>query len=149
MRSTSTPSLTTVVFSRGMPSATSRLRIASELAMKQSTWPYFQRENELWAMRNSTRREATSGGLGVGDEIESAVAAIATACGSCACTTSGRSCRTTRDSRQAAARSISCFGARGIRSSPSDMRLNSAPSGCATSAARWSSRRRPSTVYIT
>ena len=31
--------------------------------MKQSTWPYFQRENELCAMRNSTRREATSGGL--------------------------------------------------------------------------------------
>ena len=40
------------------------------MAMKQSTWPYFQRENELCAMRNSTRREAMSGGFGVGDEID-------------------------------------------------------------------------------
>jgi hypothetical protein len=29
--------------------------------MKQSTCEYFQRENELCAMRNSIRREATSG----------------------------------------------------------------------------------------
>ncbi len=41
-------------------------------------------------MRNSTRREATSGGFGVGDEIESAVAAMATACGSCAWIDVGR-----------------------------------------------------------
>ena len=55
----------------------------------------------------------------------------------------------TRDSRQAAARSTSLRGASGIRSSPSDIRLNSSPSGCATSTARWPRWRRPSTVYIT
>ena len=56
--------------------------MASLLAMKQSTCAYFQRENEFFAIGDSMRRDATSGGFGVGDEIDSAVAAIATACGS-------------------------------------------------------------------
>src|SRR4029453_16155229 len=36
-----------------------------------------------------------------------------------------------------------------MRSVPSDMRRNSSPSGCATSAARSRRARRPITVYIT
>ncbi|MNC90225.1 hypothetical protein D3C83_62980 [compost metagenome] len=54
------------------------------MAMKRSTCEYFQRENEWRAMRYSMRREATSGGRGTGAAIDSAVAAIATPCGSCA-----------------------------------------------------------------
>ncbi len=78
MRSTSTPSWTTVVLGRGMPSATSRSRTASLIAMKQATRAYFHFENELCAIRNSMRRDATSGGSGDGDAIDSAVAAMAT-----------------------------------------------------------------------
>ena len=67
-----------------MPSATRRSPIARLLAMKQSTCAYFQRENDECFDAELDRREATSGGFGVGAAIESAVAAIATACGSCA-----------------------------------------------------------------
>ena len=63
--------------------------------------------------------------------------------------TSGPSCLITRDSRQAAARSTSLRGANGMRSCPSVIRRSSSPSGCATSAARWPSARRPSTVCST
>jgi len=38
--------------------------------MKQSTCEYFQRENELWAIRKATRRDATSGGFGSGAAID-------------------------------------------------------------------------------
>ena len=68
--------------------------------------------------------------------IASAVAAMDTACGSCAWITSGPNCLSTRASRHAAARSTSLRGASGTRSSPSDIRLKSSPSGCATSTAR-------------
>ena len=67
MRSTSTPSCTIVILARGMPSATSRSRMATLLAMKQSTCEYFQRENELCAIGDSIRRDARSGGFGVGE----------------------------------------------------------------------------------
>ena len=116
-------------------SATRRSRTARLMARKQSTCEHFQAEKELRAIGNSMRREATSIGRGRGAAIESA-AAIATAFGSWACTTSGRSCLSTRDRRQAAARSISPRDDSGTRSSPSDMRWKSAPSGSATSAAR-------------
>ena len=43
------PSCTVTVRSAGTPSATSIWRIASDAAMKQSTWRCFQRENELLA----------------------------------------------------------------------------------------------------
>jgi len=48
-----------------MPSASRRSRIGPLLAMKQSTCPYFHRENEFCASLNSTRREAMSSGRGV------------------------------------------------------------------------------------
>ena len=62
--STSMPSCTVTVRSAGMPSATSICRIASDAAMKQSTWRYFQRESELPFRWKSTRREATRTGAG-------------------------------------------------------------------------------------
>jgi hypothetical protein len=49
--------------------------------MKRSTCEYFQRENELSAIRNSARRVATSAGR-LSPAIASAVAAIDTACAS-------------------------------------------------------------------
>ena len=58
--STSMPSCTVTVRSAGTPSATSIWRIASDAAMKQSTWRYFQRENELPFRWKSTRLDATS-----------------------------------------------------------------------------------------
>ena len=81
--------------------------------------------------------------------IDSASAAIATPCGSCAWTMSGRSCLMARDRRQAAERSISVRGASGSSSSPSSARRRSSPSACATSIARWPAARRPSTVTST
>ena len=71
------------------------------------------RDGELDAPRGDQRRPRT------GAAIDSAVAAMATACGSCACTTSGRSCLRTRDSRHAAARSTSPRRRSGMRSRPS------------------------------
>ena len=131
--STSIPSCTVTVRSAATPSATSICRIASDAAMKQSTWRYFQRENELPFRWKSTRRAATSAGIGAplaaADPIDSASAAIATPCGSCAWTTSGASRLMTRENFQAAERSISVRGAIGIRSSPSTARRRSSPSG--------------------
>jgi hypothetical protein len=84
MRPRSMPSWTVTARASGTPSATSILRIASDAQMKQSTCRYFQRESELPRRWKSTRRDATSGGLASCVLIESASAAIATACGSCA-----------------------------------------------------------------
>ena len=86
--STSMPSWTVTVRSAGTPSATSICRIASDAAMKQSTCRYFQRENELPFRWKSTRRDATSAGAGRAPTApsDSASAAMATPCGSCAWT---------------------------------------------------------------
>ena len=74
--------------------------------MKQSTWRYFQRENELPLRWKSTRRAATSAGSGpplaAADPIDNASDAIATPCGSCAWITSGCSRLMTRENFHAA-----------------------------------------------
>ena len=64
--------------------------MAPDAAMNCVTWRYFQRENELPLRWKSTRLDATRGGAGVTAPNDKAVADIATACGSCACTMSGR-----------------------------------------------------------
>ena len=56
--------------------------IASDAAMNIETCLYFHDENEFFFRWKSTRRDATSGGAGDCDVIESATAAIETACGS-------------------------------------------------------------------
>ena len=94
--------------------------MASVMAMKQSTCavlPARERvvgDAELDAPRGDERRLRRRR-----RRSTSAVAAMATACGSCAWIDVGPSCLRTRDSRQAAARSISLRGASGIRSRPS------------------------------
>ena len=65
---------------------------------------------------------AQPGGHGVGALKDRASAAIATACGSCACTTCGENCRMMRDSFHAVERSTSLRGANAIRSGPSTAR---------------------------
>ena len=134
--STSIPSCTVTVRSAGTPSATSIWRIASEAAMKQSTCRYFQRESELPLRWKSTRRDATSAGtrtpfVAWSGPSTTPSAAIATPCGSWAWMMSGVSRLISRESLQAAARSISVRGAIGMSSSPSAARRRSSPSGCA------------------
>ena len=93
-----------------------RLRGADE-AVDLAVLPARQRVVPAGGSRRGAT--ATSGGLASCVLIESASAAIATPCGSCAWTMSGLSCLMSRDSRQAALRSISVFGASGMRSRPS------------------------------
>jgi hypothetical protein len=50
--------------------------------MKQSICEYFHRANELCARWETVRTDVTSAGFGDGGAIDSAVDAIATACGS-------------------------------------------------------------------
>ena len=116
------PSCTVTVRSAGTPSPTSIRRIASDAAMKQSTCRCFHRENELplqmkvdAARRDERRRPPAP----VRCRATAPATPSPTPCGSCAWMTSGLSRLMTRDSRQAAARSISVRGASGIRSSPS------------------------------
>ena len=126
-RSRSMPSCTVTVRDSGTPSATSMRRIASDAQMKQSTCRYFHRDIAPLRKWKSTRREATSGGLASCVLIDSARPAIATPCGSWAWTMSGLSCLIRRDRRHAALRSISVFGASGMRSSPSFARCRNSP----------------------
>ena len=67
-------------------------------------------ENEFVLRWKSTRREATSGGTGCAVDIDSASAAVETACGSCAWTMSGRSRLNEPRSFQPAFRSSSWLG---------------------------------------
>ena len=101
--------------------------------MKQSTWRYFQRENELPLQMkvDAPRRDERRRGRPCDDAApsDSASDAIATPCGSCAWMTSGCSRLMTRASRHAAVRSISVRGASGMSSSPSAARRRSSPSG--------------------
>ena len=88
-------SCTISIFDGGTRSATRRSRTARLMARKQSTCGTSRRRRSLGnrkldAARGDEHRSRRRRGT------ESAVAAIATAFGSWACTTSGRSCRHTR-----------------------------------------------------
>ena len=76
MRSTSTPSWTTVVFCLGMPSAMSRS--SNGLANCDETGDASASISKTSCARSGTRcLDATSGGSGDGDAMDKAVAAIA------------------------------------------------------------------------
>ena len=128
------PSCTVTVSRPARRRRASIWRIASDAQMKQSTWRYFQRESALplEVEVDAARRDQRAASLGC-VLIDSASAAIATPCGSCAWTMSGCSCLMTRDRRQAAPRVHLGLGASGRRSSPSAARRRSSPSACATS----------------
>ena len=133
-----------------MPSLVNIDATRREAAMKTSTCRYFHFE-KAWRFRwKSTRRaQATSGRGGAGAPIFKAIAVSATAIGSCAWITCGRTSATTRPSCQAACTSNSLFGEKPTNRSPSRaLRFNS-PSSCATSTAGCPSSSRPFTVSRT
>ena len=117
---------------------------------ERPTCRYFHFENEFVLRWKSTRRDATSGGTGCAVDIDSASAAIETACGSCAWTMSGRS-RLQQPRQLPAGLQIQLVAGRerdeveSLRRAPAQLARPGARRACA----RWPAARRPITVSST